>query len=237
MKDILELKNIWVKYDKAEILKGISLSVSAGTITTLIGANGAGKTTTLRAISGLIGLIEGEIWFDGKRIDQMRAENRVKIGIAHAPEGRRVFPYMSVLENLLTGAYLRRDSKVKEDLKMVLSQFPKMQERLGQKAGSLSGGEQQMLAMGRALMSSPRIMLLDEPTMGLSPLMVMEVLHIIKGVNSERGVAILLIEQNAKMALALAERGYVLETGAITMADKAKVLLGSDHVRKAYLGG
>jgi branched-chain amino acid transport system ATP-binding protein len=238
LKEFLELQSVTVKYDKSVALRGVSLRVPDRGITTLIGANGAGKTTTLRAISGLVNLESGEIWFNGLRIDRLRPEKRVALGIAQSPEGRRVFPYMSVRENLMTGAYLRRDRKaIKGDFQVVLTNFPRLKERLTQKGGSLSGGEQQMLAIGRALMASPKLMLLDEPTMGLSPLLVREVLKIVKDINDTKGVALLLIEQNAQIALEMAEIGYILENGFITMTDKANLLLGSAQIRNAYLGG
>lgn len=238
MANLLELRNVRVNYDKSEALKGISLEVPRGSIVTLIGANGAGKTTTLNVVSGLVNLTAGEIWFEGLQIDKIPATQRVKMGIGHAPEGRRVFPYMTVSENLRIGAYLRKDiRKIREDRNLVLSYFPRLNERLRQRAGSLSGGEQQMLAIGRALMSAPRVMLLDEPTMGLSPLLVKEVSKIISTINDERGVAILLVEQNARIALTMAETGYVLETGMIAITDKARNLINNEHVKKAYLGG
>jgi len=219
-------------------LRGVSLRVHDKGITTLIGANGAGKTTTLRAISGLVQLESGEIWFNGSRIDLLKAERRVALGIAQSPEGKRIFPYMSVRDNLMMGAYLRRDRKaIKGDLRVILANFPRLNERLTQKGGSLSGGEQQMLAIGRALMASPKLMLLDEPTMGLSPLLVREVLNIVRDINDKNGVALLLIEQNAQIALEMAETGYVLENGSITMTDRANVLLQSAQIRQAYLGG
>ena len=238
MKEFLELQNVVVKYDKSSALRGVSLRVPDKGITTLIGANGAGKTTTLRAISGLVQLESGEIWFNGSRIDLLKAERRVALGIAQSPEGKRIFPYMSVRDNLMMGAYLRRDRKaIKGDLRVILGNFPRLNERLTQKGGSLSGGEQQMLAIGRALMASPKLMLLDEPTMGLSPLLVREVLNIVRDINDKNGVALLLIEQNAQIALEMAETGYVLENGSITMTDRANVLLQSAQIRQAYLGG
>ena len=238
MKEFLELQNVIVKYDKSMALRGVSLRVPDKGITTLIGANGAGKTTTLRAISGLVQLESGEIWFNGSRIDLLKAERRVALGIAQSPEGKRIFPYMSVRDNLMMGAYLRRDRKaIKGDLRVILANFPRLNERLTQKGGSLSGGEQQMLAIGRALMASPKLMLLDEPTMGLSPLLVREVLNIVRDINDKKSVALLLIEQNAQIALEMAETGYVLENGSITMTDRANVLLQSAQIRQAYLGG
>ena len=238
MEDLLKLENVRVTYDRSEALKGISLNVPQGAIATLIGANGAGKTTTLRAISGTVNLLAGEIWYGGQRIDKIAPQQRVKMGIAHAPEGKRLFPYMSVIDNLHIGAYSRKETEhIKHDIEAVLSYFPRLRERLRQKAGSLSGGEQQMLAMGRALMAAPRLMLLDEPTMGLSPLMVKEVARIIRNIKDKERVTILLVEQNARMALSLAEIGYVLDTGRITIEGDSKKLANNDHVRKAYLGG
>jgi branched-chain amino acid transport system ATP-binding protein len=235
---LLQLKNVQVKYGKAEALRGISMEISEGSIVTLIGANGAGKTTVLRSISGLIKLTAGEIWFGEERIDQVEASGIVRKGISHVPEGRRLFPYMTVYENLIMGAYSRKEhSAVGTDLKVVLNHFPRLNERLRQKGGSLSGGEQQMVAIGRALMSGPRLLLLDEPTLGLSPLLVKETAKIIKMINTRSKVGILLVEQNARMALSLAERGYVLETGVVALADDAKNLMTDEHVKKAYLGG
>lgn len=238
MDNLLNLENVRVTYDKSQALKGVSLYVPKEAIATLIGANGAGKTTTLKAISGIVNLLSGEIWYDGHRIDKVPPQQRVKIGIAHAPEGRRLFPYMTVVDNLYIGAYLRKETeRIKSDLEMVLSHFPRLSERLRQKAGSLSGGEQQMLAMGRALMAAPRLLLLDEPTMGLSPLLVREVAKIIRNIKDKEGVTILLVEQNARMALSLAEIAYVLETGTITIVGEPKNLINNDHIKRAYLGG
>lgn len=238
MDNLLELKNVQVNYDKAEALKRINLNVARGTIVTLIGANGAGKTTTLKAISGLVNLVTGEIFYEDRRIDKIPPQHRVKIGISQVPEGRLLFPYMTVMDNLLMGAYLRKGTKwIKNDLETILSHFPRLKERLRQKAGSLSGGEQQMLAIGRALMAEPKLMLLDEPTMGLSPILVKEVASIIRSIRSKEKVTILFVEQNARMALSLAEIGYVLEIGSITIAGDSKELIDNEHVKKAYLGG
>jgi len=226
-----------VFYERVEALKGISLAVESGAIVTLIGANGAGKSTTLRAISGLIGVASGEIFFEEKKIDGLSPQEIVRAGIAHVPEGRRVFPYMTVKENLMLGAFRRKDKEgVQADLEGVLEHFPILRERRSQSAGSLSGGEQQMLAIGRALMSKPRLLLLDEPSLGLAPLMVKEVGRIIVDIN-QRKVGIILVEQNAQMALRLAHTGYVLETGSIAVQGKASELIDNEHVRKAYLGG
>jgi len=234
---LLEIKDLRVHYGRAEALKGISVFVHEGSIVTLIGANGAGKTTTLRAISGLKKPSSGEIIFWEKRIDGMPAHRIVKIGIAHIPEGRMVFAPMTVLENLKMGAHRRKDrGGIAKDLNNIYDHFPVLKERLGQQAGSLSGGEQQMLATARALMAKPKLLLMDEPSMGLSPLMVGQVGKIIKNINQD-GVSIMLVEQNARMALSLANTAYILEVGRIVLEGNAKELADNDNVRKAYLGG
>lgn len=234
---MLEIKNINVHFGVIHALKDISLSVDEGEIVTLIGANGAGKTTTLRTISGLKKLTNGNILLDGKDITYASAQDRVKMGISQAPEGRRVFSTMTVLENLELGAFLRRDKKeIADDLKMVYERFPILSDRKKQAAGTLSGGEQQMLAIGRALMSRPRILLLDEPSMGLAPLLVQEIFDIIKDIN-KAGTTILLVEQNASMALQIANRAYVVETGSIVLSGSGEELMQSDDIKKAYLGG
>jgi branched-chain amino acid transport system ATP-binding protein len=234
---MLKVDNINVYYGAIHALKGISIEVNEGEIVTLIGANGAGKSTTLRTISGLLKPKNGDITFEGQSIAGMAAHHIVKKGISQVPEGRRVFAHMSVLENLELGAYVRTDAKgIKEDMDKVFTRFPRLAERRSQLAGTLSGGEQQMLAMGRAMMSRPRIMLLDEPSMGLAPLLVKEIFSIIKDIN-ESGTTVLLVEQNANMALSIAHKAYVLETGRITLAGTAKELAASEEVRKAYLGG
>lgn len=234
---MLKVENINVYYGAIHALKGISVEVSQGQIVTLIGANGAGKSTTLRTISGLLKPKSGQITFEGQNIAGMAAQNIVKLGISQVPEGRRVFANMSVQENLELGAYLRSDTKeIKEDMNKIFSRFPRLSERRSQLAGTLSGGEQQMLAMGRALMSRPRILLLDEPSMGLAPLLVKEIFSIIKDIN-ETGTTVLLVEQNAHMALSIANKAYVLETGRIILSGEAKELAESEEVRKAYLGG
>jgi branched-chain amino acid transport system ATP-binding protein len=234
---MLQVKNIDVYYGRAEAIKDISLSVDQGEIVTMIGANGAGKTTTLRAISGLKRIKMGEIWFEGERIDTLPAHQIVKRGIAHIPEGRMVFGEMSVYENLQIGAHLQKDpNKTKSNLEMVFHHFPRLEERLTQEAGSLSGGEQQMLATARALMASPKLLLMDEPSMGLSPRFVEEIGNVIKTIN-EMGVSILLVEQNAMMALNLASRAYVLEVGSVRTEGDAKAMINDDELRKAYLGG
>jgi branched-chain amino acid transport system ATP-binding protein len=234
---LLEVKNIRVHYGKAEALRGVSLRVDEGEIITLIGANGAGKTTTLSTISGIVPPTSGEIWFKGKRINGMPPHAILRLGIAHIPEGRRVFATMTVLENLETGAYLRKDKRaISKDLDSIYESFPVLKARRGQAAGSLSGGEQQMLAIGRALMANPRLLLMDEPSLGLSPVLVDEVGDIVRDINRS-GVTIVLVEQNARMALKLANRAYVLEVGSITLEGNSNDLLQDEHVKKAYLGG
>lgn len=234
---MLQVKNIDVYYGQAKAIKDISLNVDKGEIVTMIGANGSGKTTTLRAVSGLKRPKTGEIWFEGERIDTLPAHQIVKRGIAHIPEGRMVFGEMTVYENLQLGAHLQKDaSKTKSNLEMVFHHFPRLEERLSQEAGSLSGGEQQMLATARALMASPKLLLMDEPSMGLSPRFVEEIGNVIKTIN-KMGVSILLVEQNAMMALNLASRAYVLEVGSVRTEGDAKAMINDDELRKAYLGG
>lgn len=234
---MLEIKDLNVHFGVIHALKGISLSVQDGEIVTLIGANGAGKTTTLRTISGLKKPTSGSILLDGKDITHTTPRDRVKMGMSQVPEGRRVFPEMTVLENLELGAYLRRDrAEIAKDLKMVYERFPRLADRKRQAAGTLSGGEQQMLAMGRALMSRPKILFLDEPSMGLAPLLVQEIFDIIKDIN-QSGTTILLVEQNASMALQIANRAYVMETGSIVLSGTGEELSNSDDIKKAYLGG
>ncbi|HHW22751.1 MAG TPA: ABC transporter ATP-binding protein [Clostridiaceae bacterium] len=234
---MLEIKDINVHFGVIHALKGISFTVNEGEIVTLIGANGAGKTTTLRTISGLKKLTSGSIIFEGKDITNASAQDRVKLGISQAPEGRRVFSSMTVLENLELGAFLRKDKKgIADDLKMVYEHFPILADRRKQAAGTLSGGEQQMLAIGRALMSRPRLLLLDEPSMGLAPLLVQEIFNIIKDIN-KAGTTILLVEQNASMALQIANRAYVMETGSIVLSGTGQELMQSEDIKKAYLGG
>jgi branched-chain amino acid transport system ATP-binding protein len=235
MAALLEVRGLHVAYGPIEAVKGVSFEVDAGEVVALIGSNGAGKTTTLRTLSGLHRPSAGEVWFDGDRIDHLPAHQIVARGVAHAPEGRRLFPRMTVRENLDLGAYRRHDDEVAADVAMVEDLFPILAERAGQAAGTLSGGEQQMLAIGRALMSRPRLLMLDEPSMGLSPLVmrtIFDTLAELKG----RGTTLLLVEQNAQAALALADKGHVLETGRIVLSGSAAELLGDEGVRKAYLG-
>lgn len=234
---MLKVEDVHVYYGAIHAIKGISLEVPQGQIVTLIGANGAGKTSTLNTICGLIKPKSGKISFEGKDITNVATQDIVKQGLTQVPEGRRIFANMPIYENLELGAYLNRNKKeVAQRMELVYNKFPRLRERKNQLAGSLSGGEQQMLAMGRALMSNPRLLLLDEPSMGLSPILVKEIFSIIKELN-EQGTTILLVEQNAKMALSIAHQGYVVETGRIVLAGDAKELLESPEVKKAYLGG
>lgn len=233
---LLEIKDLEVNYGVIKAIKGVSFDVNEGEIIALIGANGAGKTTILHTITGLIQAKKGSIVFDGKELTKTPPHKIVSMGMAHVPEGRRIFQQLSVLENLKLGAYTRKDkSEIASTLKMVYERFPRLEERKNQVAGTLSGGEQQMLAMGRALMSKPRIILMDESSMGLSPLLVSEIFDIIKVIN-ESGTTVLLVEQNAKKALSIADRAYVLETGKITLSGDAKDLINDESVKKAYLG-
>ena len=237
MGTMLTINDINVFYGAIHAIKGVSLEVNEGEIVTLIGANGAGKSTILRTISGLLKPKTGSIQFERQEIAGMPAHEIVKTGISQVPEGRRIFAEMSVLENLELGAFTRKDKDgIKADMELVFNRFPRLKERIGQLAGTLSGGEQQMLAMGRALMSRPRLLLLDEPSMGLAPLLIKEIFAIIQDIN-KTGTTVLLVEQNANMALSIAHRAYVLETGRITLSGDAKELAASDEVRKAYLGG
>lgn len=234
---LLEVTDLWVHYDRIEAIKGVSLQVEEGTTAAFIGANGAGKTTMLRAISGLKRPTAGEILFRGQRVERKEAEDVVKLGMAHCPEGRRLFPFMTVLENLLMGAFMRTDTAgIKNDLEEIYASFPTLKERAKQEAGTLSGGEQQMLAIARALLSKPKLLLLDEPSLGLSPLLVREVAHIIAKIR-QMGIGILLVEQNSVMALRLADYAYVLETGKVFLQGKAGELLHNPKVKEAYLGG
>ncbi|GAF25734.1 ABC-type branched-chain amino acid transport systems, ATPase component [Moorella thermoacetica Y72] len=234
---LLKVENLDVYYGAIHALKGISLEVNEGEIVTLIGANGAGKSTTLNTICGLLRPRSGRITFQGQALNGLPAPAIVKLGISQVPEGRRIFPNLTVKENLELGAYLRRDREgIRRSMQDVFRRFPRLEERQKQMAGTLSGGEQQMLAIGRALMSRPKLMLLDEPSMGLAPLLVQEIFNIIKEIN-QQGTTILLVEQNANMALSVAHRGYVLETGRITLQGKAAELAVNAAVKKAYLGG
>ena len=232
---LLEIKDLRVSYGGIEALKGISFHVEEGQIVTLIGANGAGKSTTLRAISGLAPVKSGTILYDGQAINGLNPQKIVSMGVGMVPEGRRVFPNLTVLENLKIGAYLRRDD-LKHDIEYVYSLFPRLRERSWQMAGTLSGGEQQMLAVGRALMMKPRILMMDEPSLGLAPLVIRDIFEIIKTLHAH-GMTILLVEQNAQMALSVADRAYVLETGRVVMEGTGAELLTNERVRSAYLGG
>jgi len=234
---LLEVKDLWVHYDRIEAVKGVSLQVNEASTVAFIGANGAGKTTMLRAISGLKRPTAGEILFRGQRVERKEAEDVVKLGMAHCPEGRRLFPFMTVLENLLMGAFMRTDTAgIKNDLEELYASFPILKERAKQEAGTLSGGEQQMLAIARALLSKPKLLLLDEPSLGLSPILVQQVAHIIARIR-QTGIGILLVEQNSVMALRLADYAYVLETGKVFLQGKAGELLHNPKVKEAYLGG
>jgi branched-chain amino acid transport system ATP-binding protein len=236
---LLELTDMHVFYGRIEALKGLSFNVDEGEVVTLIGANGAGKTTTLKAISGVRPVSSGKVMFEGRDITRMPAYDRVELGICQAPEGRGIFPGMTVIENLEMGAYVRKDRKSaakQQDLERVFTLFPRLSERKSQVGGTMSGGEQQMLAIGRALMARPRVLLLDEPSMGLAPMLVAQIFSIIAEINAQ-GTTILLVEQNAAQALQRAHRAYVLETGRIVRSDDAKALLGDESVRAAYLGG
>ena len=236
MGTILSVKDLRVSYGAIKAVKGISFDISEGEIVTLIGANGAGKSTTLNTIAGLLKPESGDIDFKGESLIGIKPHKIVSMGIALCPEGRRVFTQMSVEENLEMGGYTRSDAENQETMERVYERFPRLKERMGQSAGTMSGGEQQMLAMGRALMSRPQLLMLDEPSMGLAPILVQEIFDIVKELN-EQGTTILLVEQNASMALSIADRGYVLETGTITKTGTGQELLHDDDVRKAYLGG
>ena len=233
---MLEVKDLQVFYGMIQAIKGISFEVNEGETVALIGANGAGKTTTLHTITGLLSPKKGSVVFEGKEITKVPAHKIVSLGMAHVPEGRRVFAQLSVYQNLKMGAYTRKDkAEIDEMLETVYKRFPRLKERQNQMAGTLSGGEQQMLAMGRALMSKPKIVLLDEPSMGLSPILVNEIFYIIQSLN-KAGTTVLLVEQNAKKALSIADRAYVLETGRIVQSGDAQVLLNDESIKKAYLG-
>lgn len=233
---LLRLEKVVVDYGSIHALKEIDIDVNTGEVITLIGANGAGKSTTMRAIMGLIPVKSGKIWFDGKEITNLDTKNMVQSGIILSPEGRQVFPRFSVMDNLMMGAYLRPKTEIAESLQTVYDLLPKLKVRSGQLAGSLSGGEQQMLAIGRAMMGKPRMLLLDEPSLGLAPLIINEIFAMVDRIR-EMGTTILLVEQNARIALKHSDRAYVLETGSIVLSDRADQLLESDEVRKAYFGG
>jgi branched-chain amino acid transport system ATP-binding protein len=234
---LLEIDSLSVFYGAIHALKGISFSIKKGEIVTLIGANGAGKSTTINTISGLFKPKQGTITFEGKRIDKMLTHKIVELGISQAPEGRKIFPNLTTLENLELGAFCRKDKKkIREDIEKAFTLFPRLKERMKQNAGTLSGGEQQMLAIGRALMSNPKLLLLDEPSLGLAPILVKSIFKTIQEIN-QHGTTILLVEQNARMALQIAHRGYVLETGRIVLEDSAQNLITNQQVKEAYLGG
>ncbi len=233
----LNVNKIWVHYGKVEALKGVSFRVEAGSIVSLIGANGAGKSTAVKTISGVCRVTSGEIWFEDERIDKLSSQDIVKRGIVQVPEGKRLFPGMTVLDNLKAGAYLRKDKAgIEADLKVMFERFPILAKRQRQEAGTLSGGEQQMLAIARALMSRPKLLLTDEPSLGLAPILVGGIAKIISDIN-QNGTSILLVEQNANMALKLAHRGYVIQTGSVVLEGDTSELVNSEEVKKGYLGG
>src|ERR1700736_1629080 len=233
----IELRNISVHYDKVQALDDVSLNLRKGEIIALIGANGAGKTSTLRAITGLTRPSAGEIWFDSRRIDQLEPPRIVELGISMVPEGRHVYPFMSVKENLLMGAYLRRDKKrIDQDLEKVFTRFPRLKERLKQQAGSLSGGEQQMVAIGRALMARPKLLLLDEPSLGLAPMVVRDIARAIVEINRDEKISVILVEQNSRMAVKISNRAHALQTARIALTGRSTDLLHDHHIRKLYLG-
>lgn len=234
---LLELNDVHAAYGLTKVLNGVNLQVEKGSLVTMVGPNGAGKTTTLRTICGLLPISKGEIIFQGQRIDKMKSNKIVKVGIAHCPEGRQIWPAMTVGENLELGGYIYNSATCKSDIERMYKLFPILKERQKQLAGSLSGGEQQVLAVARALMSRPKLILFDEPSLGLSPKLASEILMLIKKLNVEEGISVLLVEQKAKMALKIANNGYVLEKGVVAMNDKAENLRDNDYVKKAYLGG
>jgi len=233
-----EAKDLVVRYDRVSAVRGVSITLRHGEVVALVGANGAGKTSILRAITGLSRPSGGEIWFDGHRLDGQNIDRIVTRGVVMVPEGRRIFPYMNVRDNLLMGAHRRRGSgEIRADLDRVFLRFPVLRERQRQQGGSLSGGEQQMVSMGRALMARPKLLLLDEPSLGLAPMMVREIARAITAINADDGVSVILVEQNSRMALKISHRAYVLETGSVALAGPSDELMGNDHVRKVYLGG
>jgi len=234
---ILELKNVHSGYGSIKALKGVSLKVMPGEIVAIIGANGAGKSTTLMTICGIVGVEKGEIWYDGKMINKVAAEKLPTMGLCQVPEGRRIFPRLSVEENLILGGFHRNDKEqIQKDIQHSYELFPRLGERRKQEGGTLSGGEQQMLAIARALITKPKVLLLDEPSLGLAPIIIQQIFDIIADINKEKGTTILLVEQNANLALQAAARGYVLETGEVTLEDKASSLLANPKIREAYLG-
>jgi branched-chain amino acid transport system ATP-binding protein len=233
---MLKIDKLTIQYGQAVALHGVSLEVAQGSVVSLVGANGAVKTTLLRSISGLINASSGEISYNGHKINGMSSSDIVKLGIVHVPQGRRLFPYLTVLNNLKLGASLRKDKEgIKRDMDMVFEHFPRLRERLSQKAGTLSGGEQQMVAIGRALMASPRLLLMDEPSMGLAPKMVAELVPVIKNIN-RKGISVLLVEQNVPLALGVADKGYALQVGRIVLEGDIEIFKTSEVVKKAYLG-
>ena len=233
-----EARDLVVRYDRVIAVRGVSITLRRGEVVALVGANGAGKTSILRAATGLSRPAGGEIWFDGHRIDGQNIDKIVARGVVMVPEGRRIFPYMNVRDNLLLGAHRRRgSSEIRSDLDRIFHRFPVLQERQRQQGGSLSGGEQQMVSMGRALMARPKLLLLDEPSLGLAPMMVREIARAITAINADDGVSVVLVEQNSRMALKISHRAYVLETGSVAIAGPSDELMGNDHVRKVYLGG
>lgn len=233
-----EARNISVRYDKVTALRDVSIQLDQGQVVALIGSNGAGKTTTLRAITGLKKPSQGEVWFEGERIDHLPPAKIVARGIAMVPEGRHVYPFMSVKDNLLMGAYLRNDKAgIKSDLEKIFTRFPRVKERMNQQAGTLSGGEQEMVVVGRALMARPRLLLLDEPSLGLAPMVVREIARLVTEVNREEQVSVILVEQNSRMALKVSQHAYVLETGRVGLEGPSAELMHNDHIRKLYLGG
>ena len=233
-----EARDLVVRYDRVIAVRGVSITLRQGEVVALVGANGAGKTSILRAATGLSKPAGGEIWFDGHRIDGQNIDKIVAHGVVMVPEGRRIFPYMNVRDNLLLGAHRRRDSgEIRTDLDRIFQRFPVLRERQRQQGGSLSGGEQQMVSMGRALMARPKLLLLDEPSLGLAPMMVREIARAITAINADDGVSVILVEQNSRMALKISHRAYVLETGSVAIAGPSDELMGNDHVRRVYLGG
>jgi branched-chain amino acid transport system ATP-binding protein len=233
-----EARNLTVNYDKVAAVRDVSIAFDEGQVVSLIGANGAGKSTILKAVTGLARPTTGEIWFEGERVDRLPPAELVQRGIAMVPEGRRVFPHMSIRDNLMMGAYTRRDrNAVSHDLERILTRFPRLRERIRQNAGTLSGGEQEMLVIGRALMTKPRLLLLDEPSLGLAPLVVRDIARLILEVNRDEKVSVILVEQNSRMALRISQYAYVMETGAVGLEGPSAELIDNDHVKTLYLGG